>query len=258
MKHFWLDDGQQAIMDAATSTASDYGAVGLVYVDLNSQKQVRDLTGTDVAKSDQLRIHKITHNIAFAERGKNSLSHYSSAIRLTKNQAMLLKLRKGGSVNIVVVEDSTGETWGNMQIALVDRRKFDWNDWQAERYRRFNSRTAYQCFSNLIDGVGFAPTLAAVGNACKGMPSNWARCFVWKNLHTTHLFQEPLALPDAEVIAKGAELTPPDKMVLCRELLDIPLETRGQAAARLFAQDVQRFAVRDKFGIDGELGPILD
>lgn len=256
MNHFWLDDDQRIIMDAATGTASDYGAIGLVNVANNSMKQIRDLTGTDVSKDDQFRIYKITNCINFREHGAASFKRYSTAVRLTKNQAMLLKLRRGGDANIFVAGDSTGEIWGNMKVGLADKEMYDWTK-QGEHFRRFYSGTLYQCFTQMLSGNGFGPSLASVGNVCAGMPVSWARCFVWQSVAQTHLLQLPVTMTAVEAASRGFDRTPSHRMTICRDLLDLPIESQGQAAARLFAMNVQRFDVRARFGLEGDPGEIL-
>lgn len=256
MPHFWLDDDQQAIMDAATGSATDYGYIGLVDVASRWKKPIRDLVGTDVADENQVRIHKVANEIVFGDR--LPFVTLKSAVRLNRKQAIMLKLKVAGSGTAFLIDDPTGENWGNIRIALTDRALFDRSDWQAEEHRRYTHRASWRCFKNLTEGKPFGPTLATVGDSCKGMPTNWARAMVWSRKCETHQFLSE-ANPATQATLKFlATRTPRDKMVICPDILDFPAVTYGQAIARALTMDFQRYQTREKFGCDGDLGPIIE
>ena len=255
MTHFWLDDDQQAIMDAATSSASNYGYVGLVDVPSKWKKPIRDLVGTDVADQDQVRIHKVTGDVIFGTY--QASFKLKAAVRLNANQAMLLKLRVGGSATAFVCDDATGEQWGNIRMALADRALFDSSNWRTEHYKRYSYREAWQGFQNLTKGLPFGPTLGTVANSCKGMPSNWARSMVWSRKSKTHEFANVAEQTTHNTLKELSKLTPRDMMVICPEIMDIPVVTYGQAIARGLTMDFQRYEVREEYDCDGDLGPIL-
>jgi hypothetical protein len=47
-------------------------------------------------------------------------------------------------------------------------------------------------------------------------------------------------------------------VVICPDIMDYPVVTYGQAIARAFTMDLQRYQLREKFGCDGDLGPIIE
>jgi hypothetical protein len=248
MKHFWLGDDQQAIMDAATSSASDYGYIGLVDVGPRWKKPIRDLVGTDVADANQVRIYNAAKSVAFFDQG--NWFKLKSAVRLTAKQAMMLKLRVAGSGTAFLCDDPTGESWGNICIAQTDRR--------TEQHKRFDSTSSWWCFQNMTNKLPFGPTLATVGESCKGMPSNWARAMIWSRAHSTHQFADDAEKPTLEQLKVRSKLLPRHKVVICPDIMDYPVVTYGQAIARAFTMDLQRYQLREKFGCDGDLGPIIE
>ncbi len=255
MPHFWLDDDQQAIMDAATGSASDYGYIGLVDVASRWKKPIRDLVGTDVADENQVRIHKITGRVTFGQRHSFKLK---SAVRLTAKQAVMLKLKVAGSDTAFLCEDPTGESWGNIRIALTDRDLFDHSDWPASRHKRFHPSASWYCFRNLTEGLAFGPTIATVGDSCKGMPSNWARAMVWSRKCITHEFADDVEKSTLHLIQAQVNKNPRDKMVICPDILDTPVVTYGQAIARSMTIELQHYQAREACGCDGDLGPIIE
>jgi len=256
MKHFWLDDDQQAIMDAATGSASDYGYIGLVDVDSRWKKPIRDLVGTHVADENQVRVHKIANQVVFGSY--QATFKLKSAVRLNATQAMLLKLRVAGSGTAFVCQDPTGENWGNIRIAGKDRELLDWSKWRQERFARYFPDESWRGFRNMTKGLPYGPTIQSVGGACKGMPSNWARAMVWSRVASTHQFADDAEKPTLENLRVRSQLLPRDKMVICPDIMDYPVVTYGQAIARAFTMDLQRYQLREEYGCDGDLGPIIE
>ena len=254
MKHFWLDDGQQAIMDAATSTASDYGYIGLVDTPTRWQKPVQVLVGGEVADESHFRIHNITHDVNFHSAGKGI--KLKSAVRLTAIQAMMLKLRVAGSGTGFVIDDPTGEQWGNIANAANERWKVTHLNWHVAACRQWSIWDAHRGFQNLILKRPFGPTLESVGDTCKGMPKNWARAFIMFNKDDTHHFSLPAEAPSMEIATKRQGFVA-EAMTICRDLLDMRNRTVGKEYALEWVLDCQEAVNRQLHGIEGDPGELL-
>lgn len=174
MKHFWLNEDQQALMDSATSTAADYGYIGLFSVGKAWKRHVEGMVGSKVDPKDYLRAYNVTGQTQFAGPGSywngEKVKEVRAAIRLNKRQAMMMKLRHGGSDVAWLRDDPTGECWGNMLNCQAARK----SDWRPQEVFRYGFRLM---LSYLNDG-NFGPTIASVGTHADGLEEDWRAAFV--------------------------------------------------------------------------------
>lgn len=238
-------------MDAATSTASDYGHIGLFDVGAAWKTRVKEMVGTAVSEKDYLRIYNVagTCNFILRRDGNYNPIKLKAAIRLTKKQAMMMKLRHGGSDEAFVRDDPTGECWGNMNIAQ-NQRGAVWSN----RGRKFSYRGPCNALSHLLAGRPFGPTLATVSDHCKGFDLAVATATVWHFADRWHAAAKEVPVPEAE----HQEL--PDGqvrvMTIVRDLFS-GADTYGKAWARMVAQDCQTADGLRHYGIDALTGVIL-
>ncbi|MBB5715831.1 hypothetical protein [Sphingomonas aerophila] len=235
MKHFWLTDDRQAIMDAATSTAADYTHIGLFACGQAWKRKVEGMVGSKVDPANYKRTWKICRDNLFRMNGQ--FVRFDAAIRLTARQAMFFKLRFGGSDEAVLGEDPTGEYWGNMAIAESDLG----NSWQL-RGLTFDSFDNYGSMVWFTRGQGYGPTIANVGNHLQGLPRPWARALVWDQARMWHRASRPFEPSSKEII----------EAVLSGKAegeLDSP-KTEGQAQARAWWKSCQSPQFREQHGCE--------
>lgn len=212
MKHFWLDGDQQALMDSATSTANDYGYVGLFSAGKAWKLYVQGIVGSKVDERDYLRAYNAVRVM------KNDGLNLTAIVRLNSKQAMMFKLRYQGTGDAWLLDDPTGESWGNMLIAKSDLAR------DFSKLTGFCKGTAIAAIHIAIeDGASFGPTLATVGNHCAGLPVSWASHLVWNKVNDWHIAKMPV---DVAFVAPG-----PYREVF-DALFDQPEQTYGQSWAR--------------------------
>lgn len=193
MKHFWLDDAQQLIMDAATSTAPQYGFVGLLKSSKPWKRACIEALGEQLPETDYLNVYETTRL-----RGSSVLPN--KMFRLNGKQAMAFRLKFGGTDEGTLLRDPTGESWGNMQICKdgigcsfksVDALQREW-----ARPAQFHKHEAKQALVWAWLGRPFGPTLETVGDHCNGLPLSWAQPLVWINAALWHSASNPMPVPE--------------------------------------------------------------
>ena len=160
-EHFWLDPQQQALMNSATSTASSFGYIGLFCVGKAWKRRVTEMAGTPVGKENYLRAHNLAGTCYF---GRRPYQEVRGIIRLSRQQALMMKLRVSGSDGWVV-EDVTGESWGNM---LICAGRLGFHRYQAR-----------QAMNALLEGNSFGPTLDTVRDLPFSLEEKLRPSFVW-------------------------------------------------------------------------------
>lgn len=255
MKHFWLDDDQQAIMDSATSTADDYGYIGLFNIGASWKTKVKEMVGTAVADRDYLRIHPICKRTQFYfEQGSQEIrAKIMAAIRLNKNQAMVMKLRHGGDTTAFVRTDATGECWGNMQIALAGERNYYRNPGNG-----FGYGVAFSSMCDYLSGQAFGPTLAEVVDHCNGLDLSLATSLVWAHADCWHEAGTIVQAPTTETTWGYLNGEPRRQtLTIIRDLLGGSGARQGKAwASEFYARSGDR-AFRAYHNIEPDTGIII-
>ncbi|MEV5030972.1 hypothetical protein MRBLMC3_000126 [Sphingobium sp. LMC3-1-1.1] len=250
MKHFWLDDEQQSVMDTATSTAAQYSHVALMRTERAWRNAIKELLGSYVAYEDHKRVT--------LKRGalKRFPEYPNTFLRLNKQQAMKFRLRFDNGENTRLVADPTGEIWGNLHIAGMER------DAGAPNHLRFSHHKGLEAFESFRGaGLPFGPTLATVADHCKGLPMNWARSLVWHKagqwgdaaivIEQLPASNEVTYLPEC-----GKIIT--DLFTYTKDAFSLPVEWQGQKWAREWWVQMQNTAFRDLYKVPNEPdGPIL-
>lgn len=223
MKHFWLSDTQQAVMDTATSSAQQFHSVAALNLGKSWKKQLKDQSGFKVADDAYLRTYNVVRTPGL---------RFDSLVRLTAAQSTLMKLRYAGTDDGIVQADPTGEIWGNMLVSVQD---------QADRNYLTGFRGGtYRVFEEYCAGNGYGPTIATVGNSCAGLPVNWGHRLVWWQLSQWH---------DASLPADDVFNPPEEYRDSFDELFEQPLPTYGQSWARQFWARCQDANFRRAFTI---------
>jgi hypothetical protein len=174
MKHFWLNEEQQALMDTATSTAADYGYVGLFSVGKAWKRHVEGMVGSKVDPKDYLRAYNVTGSVYFDHgqhaSGWGAKYEVRAIIRLTSKQAMMMKLRHHGSGVAWVREDPTGEAWGNLLFIQAERKnRKGWHSF---------SHYGFAAMERFLNGGSFGATIANVADHAAGLEPELATAFV--------------------------------------------------------------------------------
>lgn len=245
MKHFWLDDEQQALMDSATATAEDYGHIGLFSIGKAWKRHVEGMVGSKVEKQNYLRAYNVTGAVRydFQQRASGWGWKYEvrALIRLTAKQAMMMKLRHHGDGTAWVRDDSTGEFWGNMLVMQASRKK---RNWRERLHGGEGSMRAY------LDGGSFGATVANVADHADGLSPEEAKAFVRHHFsefdHASKPYVDPLEEDNTTYAAYFAAARASDKQrygpyawEVDGSAWSVPAETNGKRWAQDFWRRMQ-------------------
>jgi hypothetical protein len=112
--YFWLNDAEKAKLAAACSSASDFGHIGLFSVGKAWKRHVEGMVGGKVRPENYLRAHNCAKTVRFG--AWRNWKEVRALIRLTPNQALMMKLRHGGSDVAWVRDDPDGSLWGWLNV----------------------------------------------------------------------------------------------------------------------------------------------
>ena len=241
-------------MDSATSTASQYGHIGLFSVGKAWKRRVEGMVGGKVEPKNYLRAYNVTGAVHFGggwTQGPNGWTalpwhEVRAVIRLTAKQAMMMKLRHGGSGEAWVQADPTGENWGNLLVGQHHRQlgyhRFDSFEWRA-----------CSAMKALLQGDGFGPALSTVANHGEGLEPGMKRAFVWNHAAEWHEAAGPV-----DTVALGhaqskhqRELFGPLSWQVDASAWSMPAETTGARWAQDFWRQCQNAEYRRRHGVSG-------
>lgn len=233
--YFWLNDEQRLVMDAARTTAADYPYIGLFSVGKAWKRHVEAMVGSKVDPANYLRAYNVTGSCQFGDW--RSRKEVRAIIRLNPTQAMVFKLRHGGSNEAWIVADPTGESWGNMQIAQHSRKHLSYEG----KDNLFKERWSYRAFNAMLDGHAFGPTLATVSTHCDALPIHMAVPCVnwnhwgWHDANDNVVFLSPKIVGRWKWDEQGRRSW--ETVSLDLTAFNVPVPIKGVATARDFYQD---------------------
>lgn len=246
MKHFWLDGAQQAVMDSATSTASNYGYIGLFDCGKAWKTRVKAMVGGEVEAADYLRVHNITGCCDYALNRTENV-RIMAAIRVKPRQAMMMKLRHAGSTEGFVRDDPTGEYWGNMLMfegCKARRRPYP---------RALGYWASREMMGSYLQGKPFGPTLSAVGDHGKGLDLAVARALVWYHASEWHRADTLVRAPRYELDGKNLEV-----VRIMRDDFDNGDESLAKTWRRDLLKEATSPHARKWMGLDAMTGIIVE
>lgn len=248
MSHFWLLPDEQALMDSATSTVSDYGYIGAFDMGTNTKVALRKLLGYEARPEDQIRPHKLVNRTQFYVPEAKQHMRAKVLVRMTKAQALMLKLKhQSDSVEARIYDDPTGEYWGNLLIAqsyMPETSCWGSTHGYESRWGVIGGLT------DLLRGDGFGPTLEMVADYAEPLPEDWRRAFVlyhfdsWPMAHDKYDCTSPLTCGKPGQVYDLMEA-----LAIFKGIFEEPMTRCGQRWATDFWNLCQNAHCRAKYGI---------
>lgn len=150
-------------MSDAMSKAADYGYIGLFNIGKAWKREVKGMVGSKVDDENYIRAFNCTGEVYYGEYP--ALKEVRAIIRLKPNQAMLMKLRHGGSDIAWVRDDPNGDIWG--WLTIFNKR----ND-------RDMKSVAHDIIGRLLADNGPAMAVEKLERYANRLPDDWRRAFV--------------------------------------------------------------------------------
>lgn len=232
-------------MDAATSTAKDYGYIGLFSVGKAWKRHVEGMVGSKVAQSDYLRAFNCSGSVRFGPY--HPRNEVRAIVRLNAQQAMIMKLRHAGSNEAWVVPDEDGRAWGWLQFC---NKPTDWNAHGIKYIGEF-------IIARLVRGDGLNFKFEALERNAQLLPKEWRRAFILTECHFAQHFDKPIEPldDDPKVVAQLMQDPRHQNMVgiVTRHpdpAWHMPAETHGERIARQFWARCQVRHYREAVGVD--------
>lgn len=217
--YFWLNDAQKAKMAAARSAATDFGYIGLFSIGKAWKRHVEGMVGSKVQPENYLRAFNCARTVHFGSW--NNPREVRALIRLSKKQAMMMKLQHGGSNVAWVRDDPDGRLWGWLSV-------LEGSNWPRTDHAR-------QLISEIL--LGDMPPYQPENMVpyAEMLPHEMRTAFMWKHAEmgwrANNPARKPLTLPpvtDVKKFGLGVIEQHPDSD------WHVPAETIGKLAARQF------------------------
>ena len=228
-RHFWLNSDQQALMDSAMASATDYPYIAMINLPRSWKRKLARELGSPVEEHHLIRRYWLTRdscNIVFYQPTRQVHSAHNTIIRLTESQAMMMKLRYSGDPLCQINHDPTGQSWGNLVVASTGRFFRDWVS--TASYRRHpGSYHITRWIDHLVHGLPVGPHLESVGDWATLVPREWRAWYVWENAGFWAMANKVPEFP-----ARGSEA-----INQTRELFDIEEPLLGHVLARDFIRN---------------------